>query len=319
MSGGRDISVVIAAYNRAHLVTRALDSVARQTELPAEIIAVDDASSDDTKAVVRAWAKHAPCPVRLLVAEHNGGAGAARNLGLRAASGDLIALLDSDDEYLPRALATLAPALREYPGAVVSFADARVEFADGRASHHHLGRNLSPDDDVSPTASPGLYRLDDPQDHLLTTSFIPTCSAMFRRSAAERAGFMPATRFGEDWLFWLRLTAAGEFLCRFEDVAIAHRQGDNLTGEANDLANAQAVLEALRAVRSGEHVALGEGHERALDATIARQTQVWRYFASRRGLAEYWRSLGREDDRIAHILRDPRSLLRAIAASVRRT
>lgn len=312
-----DISVVIATYNRAQLITRALDSVARQSELPREIIVVDDASSDDTRAVVQAWAKSAPCPVRIIAADRNGGAGAARNLAMRAARGDLIALLDSDDEYLPHALEALAAPLRQHREAAVSFADAPVEFADGTAPHRHVAQHLSPDAGVSPMPAPGLYRLDDPREHLLTTSFIPTCSAVFRRAAAEKVGLMPEIRFGEDWLFWLRLTGAGDFLCQFEDVAIVHRQSDNLSAGTNDLANARQVLEALRAVRAGEHGPLNEGQKRRLDQETARQAHAWRYFASRRGLPDYWRALSRDGDRIAALLRDPRSLVRAIAATFR--
>jgi glycosyltransferase involved in cell wall biosynthesis len=313
-----DISVVMATYNRAQLVARALRSVSRQTDMPGEIVVVDDASTDGTPDVVRAWAKEASVPVRLLVAESNRGAGAARNSGIAAASGEFVAILDSDDEYLPHALASLSAPLREDRGAVVSFADAEVVFADGRPPHRHVAQHLSPEKGVSPTDVPGLYRLDDPQAHLLTTSFIPTCAALFRRDAALRVGCMPEARFGEDWLFWLRLTEQGDFLCRFEDVAIVHRQADNLTGGANDLANARRVLDALREVREGRHIALGAGQEQRLDAEIAKQEQAWRYFASRAGLAAYWDALGREGDRLAQLRRDPRSLLRAVAATLRR-
>lgn len=312
-----DISVVIAVYNRANLLPRALRSVARQTEAPKEVLIVDDASSDDTLAVAKAWAAKAPCPVRIIASERNVGTGEARNLAMRAATGELIAFLDSDDEYLPDALATLAAPLRGNPDAAVSFADARVEFADGSPSHRHVAQHISLTSDVTALSEAGLYRLNDPREHLLTTSFIPTCAAMFRRAAAERASYMPEKRFGEDWLFWLRMTAHGDFLCHFEDVAIVHRQSDNLTGRANDFANARQVLEALREIRAGKHVALNEPHEQRLDCEISRQAAAWRYFESRRGLVAYWRALERDGDRIGALFRDPRNLARAFAASVR--
>lgn len=315
--GATAVSVVVATYNRAALVTRALDSVVRQTEPPAEIIVVDDASTDETLAVVRAWAGRAPLPLRLVAATANRGAGAARNRGIEAASGELVAFLDSDDEYRPSALAALAAPLRQHREAVVSFADAEVVFADGSPAHRHVARHLSPAQGVSPTGTPGLFRLDDPQAHLLTTSFIPTCSAMFRREAARRVGGMPEARFGEDWLFWLRLTEEGEFLCQFDDVAIVHRQADNLTGGANDLANSRRVLDALREVRAGRHVALDRVQKQTLDLEIATQEKAWRYFASRGGVGAYWDALGQENDRLTQLRRDPRSLLRALVTTIR--
>src|SRR3546814_1678710 len=103
-----DVSVIVATYRRPHLIGRALDSIARQTMPPREIVVVDDASGDDTGDVVAAWSRHAGVPVTFIEAEVNGGAGRARNLGMMAASSPLIAFLDSDDEYRPDAFERLA-------------------------------------------------------------------------------------------------------------------------------------------------------------------------------------------------------------------
>ncbi len=95
------ISVVIPAKNRAHTLPRCLDSVLDQT-LPAhETIVVDDSSDDNTRAVVEGYAQRG---VRLARLETGRGAQAARNHGIRIATGDWIAFQDSDDVWLPHKL-----------------------------------------------------------------------------------------------------------------------------------------------------------------------------------------------------------------------
>ena len=93
-----NISVVIPAYNRRDYVTRAIDSVQKQTVPVEEIIVVDDGSTDGTAELVR---KQYGTTVRVLTQE-NRGVSAARNHGIQEACGDWIAFLDSDDVWLPR-------------------------------------------------------------------------------------------------------------------------------------------------------------------------------------------------------------------------
>ncbi|MEZ5592004.1 MAG: glycosyltransferase family A protein [Gammaproteobacteria bacterium] len=97
------ISVIIPAHNRAHTLPRALDSVLAQTHPADEIILVDDGSSDDTAALL-----HTHYPTVRYLHQPNQGVSAARNSGIRVASGDWIALLDSDDAWLPHKLACQA-------------------------------------------------------------------------------------------------------------------------------------------------------------------------------------------------------------------
>lgn len=94
------VSAVIPAYNRQNTIARAIRSALEQSVPPAEVIVVDDASSDDT---VRTVGKNFPS-VRIIRRERNQGAQAARAAGIRAAAGEWIAFLDSDDWWLPRKL-----------------------------------------------------------------------------------------------------------------------------------------------------------------------------------------------------------------------
>ena len=91
-----DISVIIPTYNRKNTLPRAVESVLNQTYRPIEIIVVDDGSTDGTKE----WFSEM-YPLVHYIYQVNSGVSSARNTGIKSASGDWIALLDSDDEWLP--------------------------------------------------------------------------------------------------------------------------------------------------------------------------------------------------------------------------
>src|SRR5712692_10027197 len=91
------VTVVIPTYNRAPLLGRALASVRRQTLTDFEVVVVDDASADDSESVAESFGDPR---IRFVRLADRGGAGRARNEGIRLARGELIAFLDSDDEWL---------------------------------------------------------------------------------------------------------------------------------------------------------------------------------------------------------------------------
>ncbi len=93
---GEDVSVVIPVYNRALSVKKAVDSVLAQSMPPGEIIVVDDGSTDETVKVLRNYGDR----IRMISSKKNRGVSAARNAGIKKATGKWIALLDSDDIWL---------------------------------------------------------------------------------------------------------------------------------------------------------------------------------------------------------------------------
>ncbi|MEW6236061.1 MAG: glycosyltransferase family 2 protein [Candidatus Omnitrophota bacterium] len=102
------VSVVLPAYNRERTILRALNSVLSQTFADFEILAVDDGSADGT---IKAIQSCADPRIRCLRHEKNRGAAAARNTGIKAARGEYVAFLDSDDEWLPQKLELQTAAL----------------------------------------------------------------------------------------------------------------------------------------------------------------------------------------------------------------
>lgn len=97
------ISVVIPAYKRAHVIERSVRSVLGQTYQDFEILVVDDGSKDDTESIVASLSKEEP-RIRYFCHDTNRGAQAARNTGAKAAQGEWIAFLDSDDYFTPNSL-----------------------------------------------------------------------------------------------------------------------------------------------------------------------------------------------------------------------
>ena len=95
------VSVILPTHNRAQLVGRAILSVLAQTFQDWELLVVDDASIDDIREVVDAFRDPRICYLRR---DTNGGGSAARNVGIRAARGQYLAFLDSDNEMLPERL-----------------------------------------------------------------------------------------------------------------------------------------------------------------------------------------------------------------------
>lgn len=102
------ISVVIPTYNRSSLICRAIDSVLQQTRVADQIIVVNDGSTDNTTSLIKTRYGR---KISIITSTKNTGVSAARNIGIRRCTGDWIALLDSDDEWLPEKLESQENAL----------------------------------------------------------------------------------------------------------------------------------------------------------------------------------------------------------------
>ena len=111
-------SVVIPAYNQDEFLGDAIESVLSQTYQDIELIVVNDASPDHTEAVVRQFND---ARIKYLVHSHNKGLPATRNTGIRASTGDWIALLDADDYFHPEKLAVHAHFLESHPEIGVTY------------------------------------------------------------------------------------------------------------------------------------------------------------------------------------------------------
>jgi glycosyltransferase involved in cell wall biosynthesis len=126
------VSIVIPTYNRAALLGRAVRSALSECIPGDEIIVVDDGSTDDSGAVLRGFG----AAIRVLRLP-NGGAGKARNAGVLAAKNDLVAFLDSDDEWFPGKLTLQRALLQARPDVIFCFSDFSNNSREG-----HITRNF---------------------------------------------------------------------------------------------------------------------------------------------------------------------------------
>jgi glycosyltransferase involved in cell wall biosynthesis len=149
------VSVVVPVFNRSQMVGIAIDSSLRSA-VPVEVVAVDDASTDDTWEVLRAYADPRVKPVRM---ERNGGQSAARNRGLDAARGRYVKFLDSDDELVAEHLEAEVRALQS--GAEIAVSDWIEEDENGNRRYYEAPRFGDIVDDVlagkAVTVTSGLY------------------------------------------------------------------------------------------------------------------------------------------------------------------
>jgi glycosyltransferase involved in cell wall biosynthesis len=181
------VSVVVPAWNRADFVREALDSALSQDFAPFEVVVVDDGSTDGTGEILRGYGDR----IRLHRQE-NAGQSAAVNRGVETARGDLVALLDTDDAWLPGKLRRQVPLLDADPGAAILY--AALEFMDGE------GRTIP--DPRPPRRTPSGEVLGD----LLAGNFLRTPTVIFRRDLFLAAGgYDPALACVNDWDMWLRL------------------------------------------------------------------------------------------------------------------
>lgn len=179
------VTVVIPAWRCSDYVEAAIRSVQGQTLQPVEVIVVDDASGDGTAGAARALG------VTVIEHESNAGVGRTRNDGIEAASGEWIALLDCDDEWLPHHLATLWSSRGEH----VLVSAAAVTSEDPRALGWARRRPLV---------------MDSPAKAVLPEPVIRTSGVMFRREdALAVGGFRAEQKRAQDLDLWLRLLERG--------------------------------------------------------------------------------------------------------------
>ncbi len=208
MSTDLSISVVIPTHNRAETLGRALDGVLAQTLAPLEVIVVDDASTDGTAAMIAA---RGDPRIRLIRHDVNRGAGAARNTGVAAAQGALIAFQDSDDDWMPGKLARQATMLASLPDEYVAVFCTKIDYgrdrrSDARPERLRYGprRVLCVPDPLEPFAGGDLHA------RLLRGNVIGPQTTLIRRTAFEAAGgFDARLRNNEDWDFFIRLSEQG--------------------------------------------------------------------------------------------------------------
>ncbi|MDM7461867.1 MAG: glycosyltransferase family 2 protein [bacterium] len=183
------VSVITAAYNAAPYIAQAIESVQAQTLTDWELIIVDDASTDQTVAVVEPYLRDAR--VHLLQHTENRGPSAGRNRALELAQGEWIAILDADDWFEPNRLEPLIQAAHELQVSIVYDLNHQVDANTGETLRVFFASAAPPPD------APTRYTpVDAVQLHL-------TLKPLIHRETLNRVGlrYREDITLGEDYLF----------------------------------------------------------------------------------------------------------------------
>jgi len=214
------ISVIVPVYNGRELLSQAFASIEEQRHPDLEVIVVDDGSTDGLAECVGQFP-----PAARYLRQQNRGPAAARNLGIQAARGDMIAFLDADDRWTPGHLERLEQALLQKPDAGVAQGRMQqfVYSADG--SEHRSGP----------------YRM----PHL--------GSCLYRRWVFERYGLLDESmRYGEDYDFMCRCWEWDIPKCLVADVSLLYRRhAGNMTRGVHSEAHVIVLKRRLDRIRAG--------------------------------------------------------------------
>jgi glycosyltransferase involved in cell wall biosynthesis len=205
--GGPLISIITPSYNQAAFIEQTVRSVLLQDYARLEYIVMDGGSTDGTLEVLRRYA-----PWLQWTSAPDGGQADAINQGLRRATGQVVAYLNSDDLYWPGALSRVAQFLAERPEVGVVYGDCLVIDAEGRPLGH-LPRHTF-----------------DRQRMIERGEFIPQPAAFWRRAVSEQVGaFDPTLHLALDHDFFIRASGAFTVAYRPQTLAAFRLHGGSKT------------------------------------------------------------------------------------------
>lgn len=192
------VSVIIPSYNCESYIAETISSVLNQTFKDIELIVVDDGSTDRTQEIVASFG----APVRLIT-QANARVCAARNRGIREATGEYICLMDHDDYWYPEKLARQLVEFETHPeaGVVYSTFIRWYPDQDGHFPEPESFDLTSYADNIDPDFSGWIYH------QFLLDCWMLTSTAMFRAVVFDQCGnFDEALPYSEDWELWLRMS-----------------------------------------------------------------------------------------------------------------
>lgn len=266
------MSVILPTYNRRAYLHQALESVLHQRFGDLEVIVVDDGSTDDTAAGIRALQDERV----VYLHQPNAGRSAARNRGLAAARGEFVALLDDDDLYLPKKLVDQVAFLRGRPS--VDLVAGGTQIIDAGGQIQRIWRTW--EDQPELTLARCVYACP-----------LPTCTVLFRREVLARLDgwFDPTLELAEDTDFFLRMLYAGGKFAWLPTVVSAYRmhahnsQRDGaryaasyirLLGKLFGLPNLPDAVRAEKARLYAHHHLIGACHAYATGQVAAAQASL---------------------------------------------
>lgn len=222
------LSVALCTYDGARFLREQLDSVARQTRLPYELVVCDDRSSDNTVEIVKAFSSSAPFPVRLYVNEENVGPTKNFEKAIGLCEGDIIALSDQDDVWHPEKLERSEDVLLQTPRAGAVFADADIVDDNLRPLGYQVWKALG-----FTQVQRGRFARGRALEILLRRNVVQGATLVFRASFKELILPIPVGWMHDAWIAFL--IAASAELAFVDEPLMKYRQHPrNVTGVAKE-------------------------------------------------------------------------------------
>jgi len=183
------ISIIVATYNRAYLVSQSIESVLNQTFKGCEIIVVDDASTDNTRELLNE--KYGD-QIIYIGKKKNEGLSSARNTGIRASRGEYLAFLDDDDAWLPEKLELQMDLMKEKPLLGLVY-----------CGYYEVNRDGKVISEIKPTKRGYIF------DDLLCRNYIAgsASAVLVKREVFAKTGYFDENLSScEDWDMWIRVS-----------------------------------------------------------------------------------------------------------------
>ena len=256
-------SIIIPLYNKAPYIRKALETVCAQTYRDYEIIVVNDGSTDDSAVVAESYLQHAEGICYTIISQDNAGVAAARNRGVKHASGQYMAFLDADDWWEPDYLARMAELIADYPEAGL-YASNYVYYKPGKT---RVALNI-----------PTGY-INYPKAYYEGSAMpIWTGATIMPKTVLEEMGGFPlGIKLGEDFLLWAK--TALHYKVAFLNEPLAYYNND-----------VPANMRATRNLHEPEHHMLFRLDLSFCDEKLSEDWQRLLDKLRVNGLLDYWMS-----------------------------
>lgn len=217
------VSVIIPTYNRVQWLFEAIESIAKQTYRPIEVVVVSDCGVEVKPILEKVGQLYPDISIQYIRHNTNKGPSAARNTGIRLSKGSYIAFLDDDDLFYPNHLEILVNCLKnsEYKIAYSWAKIFKYTSENGKIKREELGK----------------YNYEFSKERLLIENYIPVNAFLIKRSLLVEEGFWfdESLRVLEDYELWLRLSRKYDFLCVPEFTCEVRDFGSSLSKDLKNI------------------------------------------------------------------------------------
>jgi len=227
------VSIIIPAYNAELYIETAINSILNQSHQHFEIIIINDGSTDSTETVVNQFSD---ARIRI-ISQTNGGMSSARNAGLRAATGEFISFLDSDDYWLPKKLEKQVALLQDNPDLGFCSTQTRVETPDGEFVNDWL----------CPVINISIVHTIMSKSASIAGS---ASSVLARKEVQQKVGFFDESLTGlEDTDMWIRFAAISNYCCIPETLTVILKRSNSVSRSLSNMRNS-----GLKVLQKNKHL-----------------------------------------------------------------